>query len=31
MRQLARPVPPAKKIGWTEIAFGAITVALAIF
>ena len=22
--QLARPVPPAKKIGWTEIAFGAL-------
>jgi len=29
--QLARrSVPPAKKIGWTEIVFGAITVALAI-
>ncbi len=28
--QLSRPaVPPAKKIGWSEIAFGAITVALA--
>lgn len=26
---LARPVPPAKKIGWTEVGFGTITVALA--
>lgn len=26
---LARPVPPAKKIGWTEIAWGVITVAIA--
>ena len=25
---LARPVPPAKKIGWTEIAMGTLTVAL---
>ena len=29
--QLARPVPPAKKIGWTEVAFGTISVTLAIF
>ncbi|MGZ5441715.1 MAG: YwiC-like family protein [Thermoanaerobaculia bacterium] len=30
--QLSRPaVPPARKIGWREIALGAITVALAIF
>jgi hypothetical protein len=28
--QLARPVPPAKRIGWMEIVFGTITVALAI-
>lgn len=26
---LARPVPPAKQVGWTEIAFGIVTVALA--
>ena len=26
---LARPVPPAKKIGWMEIAWGAVTVTLA--
>lgn len=29
--QLARPVPPAKTIGWTEVVFGTITVTLAIF
>ena len=28
--QLARPIPPAKKIGWTEVVFGTISVALAI-
>jgi hypothetical protein len=28
--QLARPVPPAKRIGWTEVAMGTLTVALAV-
>ena len=28
--QLARPVPPAKKIGWTEVVFGLITVGLVV-
>jgi hypothetical protein len=28
--QLARPVPPAKRIGWTEGAMGTLTVGLAI-